>query len=287
MLRTLTLNINTMLSLQLHHIVNLYCWVDELIPKQLPNPQGGRPPVLTNSELVTLLIWNTLVLHQKTIKDLHNHVRLHMRQEFPRLPTYEAFLYHCHRVTPTMFVLLQHLLDGDALTKLMDSTMLPVCKLKRAQKHRVARDIAAFGKNHQGWHFGFKLHVSMNPQGQLSAVALTPANIHDQHLMSKIINQATKVAVGDTHYGGKDVTRQLWERQGTIVITPPHYKQRKKLAAPWQNELLDQRAKIEATFDVLKEHLHIVSSFPRSVFGYLVHYVRILLGYQVLALCVG
>lgn len=41
--------------------------------------------------------------------------------------------------------------------------------------------------------------------------------------------------------------------------------------------------KIEATFDLLKELLPLVSSFPRSVNGCLLHYVRILLGYQMLA----
>jgi hypothetical protein len=49
----------------------------------------------------------------------------------------------------------------------MDSTMLEVCKLVRASRHRVALGIAAFGKNHQSWHYGFKLHAAINPQGQL------------------------------------------------------------------------------------------------------------------------
>jgi hypothetical protein len=50
--------------------------------------------------------------------------------------------------------------------------------------------------------------------------------------------------------------------------------------AEWQEKLLNLRAKVECTFDALKEHLPLVSSFPRSVNGYLLHYVRILLGYQ-------
>ena len=81
---------------------------------------------------------------------------------------------------------------------------------------------------------------------------------------------------------------KLWKRSGTIIIAPPHPSQKRKIAAPWQIQLLDWRSKIEAVFDILKEHMHLVTSFPRSVFGYLVHYIRILLGYQILALsCVG
>ena len=162
--------------------------------------------------------------------------------------------------------------------------MLPVCQLKRAEKHKVAAGIAAFGKNHQGWHFGFKLHVSITPNGQLCAVVLTPANIHDAQVMPRILNKKTKLAVGDSTYGASVMGRLIWENYGTIVIAPPHYKQKKKVMTDWQQLLLARRSKIEAVFDLLKEHLHLVSSFPRSVFGYLVHYVRILLGYQIMAL---
>jgi hypothetical protein len=272
-----------MLSLHPQHITDLFVGIDNIVPKQERSPLGGRPAVLTNSELVTILVWNTLVLHQKTIKDLHTFTSFYLRSEFPELPQYEGFLAHCHRVTPVMFSVLQFLLSADAPIKLVDSTMLPVCKLKRAKKHKVAAGIAAFGKNHQGWHFGFRLHVSITPDGKLCAVVLTPANDHDAQVMPKLLNNRTKIAVGDSTYGASVMGRLVWENYGTIVIAPPHYKQRKKLMAAWQH-LLRHRSKIEAVFDVLKEHLHLVSSFPRSPFGYLVHYVRILLGYQIMAL---
>jgi hypothetical protein len=273
-----------MLSLHPQHITDLFVGIDDLVPQPERSPLGGRPAVLTNSELITLLVWNALVLHQKTIKDLHTFTTFYLRAEFPKLPQYEGFLAHCHRVTPVMFSLLQFLLCADAPIKLLDSTMLPVCKLKRADRHKVARGIAAFGKNHQGWHYGFKLHVSITPDGKLCAAVLTPANIHDAQVMPRLLNQKTKLAVGDSTYGASVMGRLIWEHYGTIIIAPPHYKQKKKVMAAWQYLLLNIRSKIEAVFDVLKEHLHLVSSFPRSPFGYLVHYVRILLGYQIMAL---
>ena len=274
-----------MLSLQLHHIVDLYYWVDEMIPRKEHSIYGGRPPVLANSELVTLLIWNTLVLHQTTIRDLHTHTGIHLTREFPRIPKYNAFLEHCHRATPAMFRLLEYLLSSDEPVKIVDSTMLPVCKLQRADSHKTAKNLAAFGKNHQGWYYGFKLHTAITLNGQLSSVALTPANIYDAQMMPNILNEYTEIAVGDSHYGAKVMQRYIWEKYGCVVITPPHFKQKRKLSAPWQIHLLNQRSKIESVFDILKEHMHLVSSFPRSVFGYLVHYVRILLSYQIMALC--
>jgi hypothetical protein len=164
----------------------------------------------------------------------------------------------------------------------MDATMLPVCKRKRANTHRVARNIAKFGKNYQGWHYGFKLHASIDKGGRFCGLALTPANIHDAQMMPKILNKHAKIAVGDTLYGARVMKQKIWENYGTIIIAPPHPTQNKKIITPWQYALLNLRSKIESVFDYLKEHLHLVSSFPRSVKGYLFHYARILLGYQIM-----
>ena len=67
---------------------------------------------------------------------------------------------------------------------------------------------------------------------------------------------------------------------GTFILAPPHPKQKKKLISQWQHLLLKARPKIETMFDYLKEHLYLVSSFPRSIMGYLFHYLRVLLAYQ-------
>ncbi len=273
----------SLLPLEAHHIVGLRSWVGQHLPHRA-YPHGGRPSILSDDDLVTILVWNAIALHQKTMKDIWMFARLHLRETFPKPPSYSAFVEHCHRVTPQMFLLLQHLLSTDEPIKIGDSTMLPVCKLHRADAHRVAKKIAAFGKNHQGWHYGFKLHASITLRKTLSVVVLTPANVYDGQVSPSIFNEKTQLGIGDSHYGARVMCEYLWERSHTFMLAPPHYKQRRKITAPWQLFFLRERSKIESVFDILKEHLHLVSSFPRSLFGYLVHYVRILLGYQILAL---
>ncbi len=130
-----------------------------------------------------------------------------------------------------------------------------------------------------------KLHASTSLDGKLCGLALTSANVHDAQMEYLLLNKNTRVAVGDTLYGARVMRERMWRRYGTIIIAPPHPKQKKKIAAPWQTDLFNQRSKIESVFDYLKEHLHLVSSFPRSMTGYLVHYMRILLSYQIMALC--
>ena len=270
-----------MLSLQSHHITDLYCLIDDLLPSK-DKPLGGRPSLLKDSELVTILVWNALTARQKTLKDIHCCMILYHQQDFPKLPKYKAFVNHCHRVIPDLISVLQMLLNQTEPLRLMDATMLPVCKLQRMDSHKVAKNIAKMGKNHQGWHYGFKLHASIDVKGKLCGLALTPANTHDAQAMPLILDKHTKIAVGDSLYGASVMRGMIWKNYGTVIITPPHYKQKRKVIATWQQALLSFRSKIESVFDYLKEHLHLVSSFPRSVNGYMLHYLRILLGYQVM-----
>jgi len=197
------------------------------------------------------------------------------------MPTYQAFVDECHRSLNDMFFNLCMLLSETEATRIMDSTMLPVCKLHRADHYKVAKDKAKIGKNWQGWHYGFKLHASISLDGKLCGVALTGANVHDAQMEYLLLNEYARVAVRDTLYGARVMRERMWNRYGTVIIAPPHPKQKKKIASPWQIDLLNVRSKIESIFDYLKEHLHLVSSFPRSMTGYLVHYIRVLLAYQI------
>lgn len=274
-----------MLALQRHHIINLYVLVDDLISKPVINPTiGGRPKLLSEAEVITLLIWSSLATKAQTLKEVYQLARLYHANDFPKLPKYKRFVENCHAALPGLVFILNQTLQIDSPVKIMDSTMLEVCKLVRADNHKTCKNIAQFGKNHQGWHYGFKLHASINLKGQLGGLAFTPANIHDAQMMPNILNEYTKIAVGDGGYTASVMKKRIWETYGTFIVSPPHFKQNKKLITWWQYRLLTIRPKIESVFDYLKEHLHLVSSFPRSVAGYLLHYIRILLAYQIMAI---
>ena len=56
-------------------------------------------------------------------------------------------------------------------------------------------------------------------------------------------------------------------------------KNMKVLATVYHRKLLNLRSKVETVFSVLKERYHIVISLPRSVNGYLAHYIRSIFSY--------
>jgi hypothetical protein len=267
--------------LRAHHITNLVAVVDSFLPRELPDPRGGRPVRLHQNEVIALLIFSSLVAPQRTLTGVYNYAQVHYYKRF-ELPAYSTWMKKCHGALPDMMLILDQMLVKNAELRFMDSTMLQVCKLVRADRHRVAKGIAGFGYNWQGCHYGFKLHAACNPKGQLCAIRFTPANESDSQQIPYLVNDATTIAVGDGGYTASVMRRKMWREHRAFILSPPHPKQRKQVLAKWQHLLLQARPKIECTFDYLKEHLLLTTSFPRSVQGYFVHYVRILLSYQLM-----
>lgn len=266
-----------MRSLESHHITDLFCLVDDLLPVER---EFGRPGI-TTKEIVTLLVFNTLTDFQPQLKDVHAWAGRYYSREFPKLPHYSAFVDQVHQAYPWFFLVLKSLLVTDAPVRWMDSTKIPVCKNHRADHYKVAKEATGWGKNWQGSWYGFKLHGAINERGQFCGLTLTSASQYDGHEMKRLMNEKTKVVIGDTHYGGKAQTEPLQRKYGTIFLAYPHPKQNKKVMAEWQKLLLNFRSKIESVWDLLKEHKKLVTSFPRSLTGYLVHYLRILIAYQI------
>lgn len=268
-----------------HHILPLYVWVDDAVASAGQTEKRiGRPSVLRNSEVITILAFNLLTVQQQTLRQVYDWVRQYHGSDFPALPNYQNFVAHCHRVVPQVAALLNQLLATGASLRFLDATMLEVCKLVRRRWHRVARGVAHTGHNWQGEHYGFKLHASIDNSGRLCAFVLTSANVHDSRAIPVLVNEYTRVAVGDSGYRSAPLHRKVKRAYGTLILTPPHYKQRTQVMTEWQRRLLKRRPKIETVFDYLKQHLHLQSSFPRSVQGYALHYLRILFGYQLLQL---
>lgn len=261
-------------------LVALYVLIDDAVSELRDDVHKvGRPPILTDSEIITMLVYNTLFLHQKNLKNVWDFMKTYHQNDFRKLPKYSAFVDHAHRVLPLMLHILS-LTFIKSPVNFADSTMLEVCRLHRSDSHKVAKSMAKYGKNHQGWHYGFKLHAAIDTRGLLSSICFSGADIYDAQMLTMLLRKGMKIVVGDSIYGASVMRKIIWEKLGIIIIAPPHYKQKTKIAALWQTTLLSMRSKIESVYDVLKEHFHLVSSFPRSVRGYFVHYVRVLLAYQ-------
>jgi hypothetical protein len=253
-----------MRQLHKHHIVDLFVWVDDILPE---TRKAGAKSILKDSELITILIWDGLTESHQNLREIYSWIMREYQDCFPKMPAYQNFVAHCHRSTPILIALLESTMSTHTPLRFMDSTMLPVCRTCRADRHKVAKSIADFGKNHQGWWYGFKMHTAIDHHNNLCAVYFTPANVHDAQAIPKLVNNETTVAVGDGGYNASVMRERIWRKYGCFVLAPPHYKQNKKIATEFQIMLLKLRPKIEATFSILKEKMHRRCTWLRLIPG--------------------
>lgn len=139
-----------MQALRKDNMVDIFVWVDDALASAAQTQlttrnKGGRPAKLTTSEAVTILLFCSLTTPQKLLKNIWRWAKTYHADDF-NLPAYSKFVEHCHKALPALTWLLEQTLQRDASLRFIDSTMLPVCRLVRADRHKVARSIATFGK---------------------------------------------------------------------------------------------------------------------------------------------
>ncbi len=153
-----------------NNIIDLYVWLDDHLIKQA---KTGRPPALSDSELLTIPIFSSLTENHQRLSEVYAWVKRFYPGWFV-LPAYANFVAGVHRALPVMIALLKSLLAERAPLRFADSTMIPVCRQVRSKSHKVAKGLAAWGKNHQDWFYGFKLHISIDHLNRICAAIFKP-----------------------------------------------------------------------------------------------------------------
>ena len=97
-----------MRALRKDNIVDVFVWVDDSLPRQI---KPGAKSVLSDSELLTILIWDGLTEPHKNLSSVYSWIAREYHDCFPRLPKYQNFVAHCHRLLPTLSQLLQSTLS--------------------------------------------------------------------------------------------------------------------------------------------------------------------------------
>jgi hypothetical protein len=88
-----------MRALQKQYIVDVFVWIDDLVTQPV---KRGQQPVLKDSELLTILIWDGLTEPHKNLSSIYSWIEREYADCFPRLPKYQNFVAHCHRLLPTL-----------------------------------------------------------------------------------------------------------------------------------------------------------------------------------------
>lgn len=169
--------------------------------------------------------------------------------------------------------------DAHAL-KHTDATDIPVCLTKNGNSHRTMRGLAAWSKNSKGFFFGLKLHLSSDLGGRVLALRLTPANSDDRAIFRQMNDKLRGLFVADAGYISADLERCFFIENERMMFAIPRANMR-KIATNAHIALMRTRMKVEVHFRVLKCCFGLITSFPRTIDGYLAHYLATICAYLI------
>ena len=238
-----------------------------------------RAGEMSISEIMTILIH----FHQSHYRDFKtyytDHVCKHLRNEFPRLISYERFVILMPSVLGPMSAYLKSLYRGCHGISFLDSTALSVCDNHRIHNHKVFAGLAQRGKGSMGWFYGFKLHLVVNDRGELLACQITPGNVDDRQPVPTLARRLFGKLIADRGYISQALFEQLLDTFGVQLITKLRKNMKNRLIPLMDKLLLRKRAIIESLVDQLKNISQIEHTRHRSPTNCFINIIAGLIAY--------
>lgn len=255
-------------------------WKKVLI--QNKKQQRKKTSKMSMSEVMTICVF----FHHSGYKNFKqyyiNHVLEHLSTAFPNLVSYNRFVELKQNVALPIAIFMQlkglGLCSGESF---VDSSSLAVSHPRRIHSHKVFKGLAKRGKTSIGWFYGFKIHLTINKDGEILSFFITPGNIADNN--EKVLTNITKnlfgKMFGDKGYiVNKDVFEKLYLK-GVRLITKVRKNMKNKLMELKDKLTLKKRGLVETVIGVLKESLSMEHSRHRSVWGFFSHIFSTLVAY--------
>ena len=244
--------------------------------------QRNRKSTLSDSEVMTILI----LFHSGHYRDLKhyyiNHVKKHMKSEFPQTVSYNRFVELQKKVVVKLAIFLKMFCLGKCTgISYIDSTPIRVCHIKREKQHKVFKGFAQKGQCSLGWFYGFKLHLIINDKGEILDFIITLGNIDDRKPLSDM-NLHKRIfgkLFGDKGYISKDLFEQLFI-DGVHLITKIKKNMKNSLMLLQDKIALRKRALIETVNNELKNICQVEHARHRSFDNFVTNLLSGLIAYS-------
>lgn len=271
-------------------IIKIFCQVHdfwkefqvEWEKKLLTCKKRKKTSRLCMSEVMTIVILFHFSRY-RTFKDYyHQQVLKQYRHYFPHLVSYNRFveLMQVCTVPLALFMRRQRLAPTKGIA-FIDSTALAVCQNPRIHSHQVFSGGAQRGKTSTGWFFGFKLHVVVNHQGEITSFCLTPGNTDDRKPVEQLTRGLWGKLFGDKGYLSQSLQEKL-KGKGVELITKLRSNMKQQVLSEFEKLMLRKRALIESVNDFLKNTCQIQHTRHRSKQNWLVNLLAGLVAYSFL-----
>ena len=239
---------------------------------------------MNESEVMTIVTYFHIMRYRDFEHYYLFHVCKNMREEFPRLVSYNRFVELMRSAMLPLIIFLKTQRPGCYTgISFIDSTPLRVCHIKRERSHKVLQGMATKGQCSIGWFFCLKLHFIINDKGEILDFVLTTANTDDRKPLSgtNLLSRIHGKLFGDKGYISKTLFEQLFIN-GIHLITKLRKNMKNSLMHMFDKILLRKRAIIETVVDELKNICQIEHTRHRSQVGFIENLISGVIAYSYL-----
>ena len=200
----------------------IYVLVDDFLP-QRAGP--GRPPKITDAELITLAIAQVFLEVPNDRKFLA-FAGYRVGHLFPYLPKQPGYNKRLRSLAPEIARTINYLaFESPSLydrLRLLDSTPVPCGASRETTRRSEFAGVAAYGycRSHSRFFWGFRLHLLCASDGTPIAFELAPANAPEREVAREMLERvslAGYTVIADKGFAGAEFERFMRLRGATFL----------------------------------------------------------------------
>lgn len=251
----------------------LYVQIDDFLhlraELQPPPRIGGRPPRISDAELITLAVCQMLfeLPNDRKFLAIAGYRLAHLFPYLPKQPGYNKRLRRLSGVIAECVTHLAHVSPSfcDNL-RLLDSTPVPCGQSRETVKRSALAGEAAYGycASHSRYFWGFRLYLLCAADGMPIRFALAPASAGEREVAAEMLEGTDLTdyfVLADKGFAGEEFERFM-AAIGAVFLRPD-----RKDEAPRFGSLGRARQWIESAFSTLKGQLALERHGGRTLPG--------------------
>lgn len=261
--------------------IALYVEIDDLFVDLGARRPLGRPPRITDPEIVCLAV-SQVLLGYNSERHWLRFARQHMGHLFPYLPKQPGYNKRLRNAARLLAHAIRHLASlapsWCEQLRLLDSTPVPCGASRETVKRSELAGWANYGycASHSRYFWGLRLHLLTAPDGSVADWALANPKLGDREVAQAMLEltppRAGVVIVADKGYAGHDFEDFVREQLKAVLLRPDRRDE-----APRHGKLAWIRQRIESVNDTLKGQLGLEQHGGRTHLGVFVRVAQRLL----------
>jgi len=236
-----------------------------------------RPAAFSDAEVLTLTILSQWP-RWRSERGFRRFADTHMRGYFPNLLSQSQLNRRIRALEPELKAfqrdLAQTLAEPSAVYHVLDTILIPAVVRVRACRKGLFAGQAAFGRcasKTAEWVYGFKVALSVSPEGVITAFGLAEANCDERPIGEFLLTSDGHDAyLADKGFSSVDWERHRLESYGALVAATPQESARRAWPEKARRWAAGKRQLIEGVIDQLKDFFALERHRAKTLGGLLI-----------------